>query len=287
MEVEAFLQEKSGRVEAALEQRLNAYSDAPAGLIDAMKYSLFAGGKRLRPALTLGACEMICGDDAPAMPAACALEMIHTYSLIHDDLPCMDNDDLRRGKPTSHKQYNEATAILAGDGLLTMAFYELARTGRADAVAALAEASGVGGMAGGQYYDMLSQGGTCDLDRLQQIHACKTGALITVSLRLGALFGDASPEQLDAVTHYGRHLGMLFQITDDILDVTGDAEALGKSVGKDEQSEKATYPAVLGLEQSRVLAHDAASAACAELSQFEDKADIFRALAHYVLERDR
>ncbi|HDP36026.1 MAG TPA: polyprenyl synthetase family protein, partial [Candidatus Hydrogenedentes bacterium] len=228
MTVDVFLQDKSRRVDAALEARLDAYHDAPAGLVEAMKYSLFAGGKRLRPALALGACELVRGDDAPALPAACALEMVHTYSLIHDDLPCMDNDDFRRGRQTSHKKFGQATAILAGDGLLTMAFYELGRTGRADAIAELAAASGVWGMAGGQYYDMHSQGSECDLAHLQRIHACKTGALITVSLRLGAMFGGASPGQLQALTGYGRHLGMLFQITDDILDVTGDAQTLGK-----------------------------------------------------------
>ncbi|MCK5861353.1 MAG: polyprenyl synthetase family protein [Candidatus Hydrogenedentes bacterium] len=287
MTVEEFLQEKSQCVEAALENCLSNYSNAPPGLIAAMKYSLLAGGKRLRPALALGACELLGGKQSDAMPAACALEMVHTYSLIHDDLPCMDDDDLRRGKPTSHKKFNEATAILAGDGLLTMAFYELARTGRADAVAVLAEASGVGGMAGGQYHDMLSLGETCDIKDLQRIHACKTGALITASLHLGAIFADASSEQINALTGYGRHLGMLFQITDDILDVTGVSQLLGKSVGKDEQSSKATYPAVVGIEQARILAQEAAEAACDELSLFGEAAEIFHVLTRYILKRNR
>jgi len=287
MKAEAFLKEKSQRVEAALATCLERYADAPAGLIEAMKYSLFAGGKRLRPALALGACEMICGEDAPALPAACALEMIHTYSLMHDDLPCMDNDDLRRGRKTCHKQFNEATAILAGDALLTMAFYELAGTGRADAAALLAEASGVAGMVGGQFHDMQAEGMESGLEHLQKIHAYKTGALITVSLHLGALFGNASARQLEALIRYGRHLGMLFQITDDVLDVTGDAAVIGKSTGKDAQSAKATYPAIVGLEKARAMAKETAENALSELAVFESKADIFRALAQYVLERDR
>ncbi len=287
MSVDTFLQEKSQRVVAALEACFAGYADAPEGLVQAMHYSLFSGGKRLRPALVLGACELFCGDDAPALPAACALEMVHTYSLIHDDLPCMDDDDMRRGRPTLHRKVGEAAAVLAGDALLTMAFYELARAGRADAVVELADASGVGGMVGGQYCDMNAQGVTGDLDALQQIHARKTGALITVALRLGALFGGASQEQLAALTAYGRHLGMLFQITDDILDVTGDAQALGKSVGKDLHSEKTTYPAVVGLEQARMMAGEAAVAATDALKPFGAEAAVFRALSQYILERDR
>ncbi len=286
MPVEAFLLEKSQRVEASLKECLSAYQQAPSGLMEAMQYSLFAGGKRLRPALALGACELVCGNDAPALPAACALEMIHTYSLIHDDLPSMDNDDLRRGRPTSHRQFTEATAILAGDALLTMAFYELGRTGRADAVALLAEASGVAGMVGGQFYDMEAEGAKNSLEHLQQIHACKTGALIIASLHLGALFGNASPPQQDALIQYGRHLGMLFQITDDILDVTGDAARIGKSTGKDAQSAKATYPAIVGLDKARFMAQEAANAALAELALFGNEADVFRGLTHYVLLRD-
>jgi len=286
MTVEQFLQEKSQRVESALASCMQAYGNAPAGLVDAMKYSLFAGGKRLRPALALGACEMICGDDAPALPAACALEMIHTYSLIHDDLPCMDDDDLRRGRPTSHKQFDEATAILAGDALLTMAFFEISRTGRADAVALLAEASGAEGMVGGQFYDMQAQGSAGGLEHLQQIHACKTGALITASLRLGAMFGGATEPQQEALTRYGHYLGMLFQITDDILDVTGDAAVIGKSTGKDAQSEKMTYPSVVGLEQARTMAKEAADTACSALACFGKEADILRDLVRYILDRD-
>ncbi len=287
MVVDTFLQEKSQRVVSALEACFSGYTHAPDGLVDAMKYSLFSGGKRLRPALVLGACELMCADDAPGLPAACALEMVHTYSLIHDDLPCMDNDDMRRGRPTLHRQFGEAAAVLAGDALLTMAFYELARTGRADAVVELAEASGVVGMVGGQYCDMQAEGVVGDLDSLQQIHARKTGALITVALRLGALFGGASTEQLEALTRYGRHLGMLFQITDDILDVAGDARTLGKSVGKDQRSAKTTYPSVMGLERARAMAGVAAADAADELALFGEEANVFRVLPQYILERDR
>lgn len=287
MKVEQFLKEKSQRVEKALTVCIQGYATAPAGLVDAMNYSLFAGGKRLRPALVLGTCEMICGEDAPAMLAACALEMIHTYSLIHDDLPCMDNDDLRRGRPTSHRQFDEATAILAGDALLTMAFFEISRTGRADAVAILAEASGVAGMVGGQFYDMQAQGSSGGLEHLQKIHACKTGALITAALRLGGLFGGATETQQNTLTLYGHHLGMLFQITDDILDVTGNAAVIGKSTGKDAQTAKMTYPSVVGLKQARAMAMETADAACNVLACFGSEADIFRDMVRYILDRDR
>lgn len=286
MRLEIFLKEKAVRVEEALENCLAACDHAPPELIDAMRYSLNAGGKRLRPALTLGACELICGSDIPALPAACALEMIHTYSLIHDDLPAMDNDDFRRGKPTSHKIFGEATAILAGDALLTLAFQEIARTGNVQALCELAQASGAEGMVGGQYLDMGAEGREITLEELQQIHAGKTGALITASLRIGALLGQASQDVLTSLTHYGRHLGMLFQITDDILDVVGDSAVLGKTIGKDAKSGKATYPALEGLPQARTLASEAADAALSSLHTFGEEADIFRDLVTFLLHRN-
>lgn len=285
--VTAYLKEKSLRVEAALEACLERCDQAPAGLIDAMRYSLMAGGKRLRPALALGACELVHGDDAPAMPAACALEMVHTYSLIHDDLPAMDNDDLRRGKATSHKRFDEATAILAGDALLTLAFQELAATGHAGAVLELASAAGAAGMVGGQFLDMRAQGQVLTQDALEDMHARKTGALICASLRLGAMLGGASDDTLVALTHYGRQIGLLFQITDDILDVVGDSAVLGKSIGKDQHSAKATYPAVVGLDAARNMARNAAATAHDALDAFGQAADMFRALPGFLLERDR
>lgn len=285
--ITAFLKEKSERVEAALAQCFLRCHTAPAGLLQSMRYSVDAGGKRLRPALVLGACELICGDDEPALPAACAIEMVHTYSLIHDDLPAMDNDDFRRGKPTCHKQFGEATAILAGDALLTLAFYELAQTGNTAAVRELADAAGPQGMVGGQYLDMQAEGRDLELKELEQIHAGKTGALITASLRLGGLSANADKDVLSALTAYGRSLGLLFQITDDILDVVGDADALGKSTGKDARSSKATYPALLGIDRSRVLAAETAERACHALARFGPEADRFRALAHFMVDRDR
>jgi len=287
MDVSDYLHAKGAATEAALETVFARWTDAPAPLIEAMRHSLFAGGKRLRPALVLGACEMVGYDAAPAMPAACAIEMIHTYSLIHDDLPAMDDDDLRRGRPTCHKAYGEATAILAGDALLTMAFDVAAEAGRADVVAEIARAAGVEGMVGGQQFDLAAEGRDVSLDELQRIHRAKTGALIRVSTRCGALLGGTNPTQLNALSRYGEHLGLAFQIADDILDVVGDAKALGKSTGGDAQHHKSTYPALLGLDRARERAEDAVTAAVAALGNFGEEAEPFRALARFVVTRDR
>lgn len=286
MQVEDFLKICAIRVDGALEACLAACTEAPGDLLAVMRYSLNAGGKRLRPALVLGACGLACGDDTPALPGACALEMIHTYSLIHDDLPAMDNDDLRRGKPTSHKMFGEAAAILAGDALLTLAFLEISRSGNIDAVRELALASGAEGMVGGQYLDMQAEGRTITLDELRRIHAGKTGALITASLRIGALLGKAPQPMLHSLTLYGQRLGLLFQITDDILDVVGDSAVLGKSIGKDQKSGKATYPALMGLSRARALADKTADAAVKTLQDFGEEADVFRDLAAFLLHRN-
>ncbi len=287
MNAEAFLSGKSAGTEAALHALVAEWSDAPTRLVEAVSYSLFAGGKRLRPALALGACELVCGSDAPALPAACALEMVHTYSLIHDDLPAMDDDDLRRGRPTSHKVFGEATAILAGDALLTMAFEVAARTGNIAIVTELARAAGIAGMVGGQQMDMEAEGREISLAELRGIHACKTGALIRCAVRCGAMAGDANNVQLDALSAYGEHLGLAFQIVDDLLDVTGDAEKLGKATGADAAHVKATYPALLGLEEARRLAAQTIDAALESLAAFGPEADAFRALAQFVINRDR
>ncbi|HQN00292.1 MAG TPA: polyprenyl synthetase family protein [Candidatus Hydrogenedentes bacterium] len=287
MTLKHFLNEKKRRVEEALATSLQNNPSAPAELVTAMRYSLEAGGKRLRPVLMLSACELACGSDEPALQAACAMEMIHTYSLIHDDLPAMDNDDLRRGRPSSHKQFGEATAILAGDALLTLAFFEAARCGRLDVVLEFADAAGINGMVGGQYRDMEGEGKTLTLDELQRVHAGKTGALITASLRIGALLGNAAPEVLHALTHYGRLLGLLFQITDDVLDVVGDAATLGKSVGKDARTKKATYPALLGLDGALAMARATADRAVDALQDLGPEADIFRELARHLPDRNQ
>ncbi|MCX5759221.1 MAG: polyprenyl synthetase family protein [Candidatus Hydrogenedentes bacterium] len=288
----AFLSEKARKVERALELYLGTWNAAPDALREAVQYSLFAGGKRLRPALAFGACEMICGDDAPALPAACALEMIHTYSLIHDDLPAMDNDDLRRGRPTLHKMAGEAMAILAGDTLLTMAFHVVACDAGSNpavvqVIAEIAEAAGAWGMAGGQVLDMAHEGHRVDLDALRRTHAAKTGALICVAVRAGALLAGAKGEAMESLTHYGEAIGLAFQIADDILDVTGSEAAIGKPVGSDAANEKATYPALVGLEQSRKLADEAVQQALHALSEFGPEAGPFRALAGFIVNRDR
>ena len=287
MTVKDFLTEKSAKTEAALDQYLAAWDKTPDSLMDAMRYSLFAGGKRLRPALVLGASEVISGDDTPGLPAACALEMIHTYSLIHDDLPAMDDDDLRRGKPTSHKVYGEATAILAGDALLTMAFEVAAQSGDLRVIHEIAQAAGVQGMVGGQQLDMDGEDQALDLDGLRRIHAFKTGALIRVSIRCGAILGGAEDAQIDALTRYGEAIGLAFQIADDILDVVGTEEALGKPIGSDEGNQKSTYPALLGLDGARKMAQETVDTALEALTPFGEEADIFRDLAKFIIERDR
>lgn len=265
---------------------LDTWTGAPERLREAAAYSLFAGGKRLRPALVLGAAEIVSGDSAVALPAACAIEMIHTYSLIHDDLPAMDNDVLRRGRPTSHIQFGEALAILAGDALLTMAFDICAETGRADVVAELARAAGAAGMVGGQVIDLQSENQQLTLDELRRLHACKTGALIRVSVRMGAMLAGASSEALASLTAYGEHIGLAFQIADDILDVVGDTKTLGKTVGSDAAHHKSTYPALLGLDRSRELAREAVDGAIANLAAFGDDANTFRELARFIIERE-
>lgn len=284
--INGFLAEKSKKTEQALRDYLATWDGVPAILREAVEYSLFAGGKRLRPALALGAAEIVSANDAPALPLACALEMIHTYSLVHDDLPSMDNDDLRRGKPTAHIKYGEAMAILAGDALLTMAFDILAKTEHADVIGEVARAAGAGGMVGGQVIDLESEGKTLSLEQLQHLHACKTGALIRVAVRGGALIADAPREQVDALTSYGENIGLAFQIADDILDVTGTEELLGKPIGSDEARSKSTYPALVGLESARGLADEAVARALGALTSFGPEADTFRALAQYIVDRD-
>ncbi len=285
-DVKAFLAEKAGKTEAALAGHFARWNGMPERLREAMEYSLFAGGKRLRPALALGAAEIVGGDDERALPAACAVEMIHTYSLMHDDLPAIDDDDLRRGRPTSHKIFGEAIAILAGDALLTMAFEVAAQSGDARVIADLAGAAGAEGMVGGQVIDLMSEDEQLTVEELQRLHACKTGALIRASVRAGVLLGNGNEDALTQLTQYGEHIGLAFQIADDILNVTGSEAAMGKPVGSDVAHHKSTYPALLGLERARELADSCVTKAVETLEVYGDQAAAFRALARYIVDRD-
>lgn len=293
-DLKAYLEEKRGLVNRALEAYLPAVRGPAFRVVQAMHYSLFAGGKRLRPILCLAAAEAVGGDASEALPVACALEMIHTYSLIHDDLPAMDDDDLRRGQPTCHKKFDEATAILAGDGLLTEAFYTLAAAaprfeGREavllEVTELLAKAAGYQGMVGGQMLDLMAEGRRVTLKELETIHRLKTGALLTVATRAGALVGGGNRVEVTALTSFGERFGLAFQVTDDLLDVEGTTAELGKPVGSDEKRGKATYPALLGLEASRQWAQRLVEEAVAILSPFQDRAAPLRELAEYLLVR--
>jgi len=281
----------SQRVDAALLAYTEFDRDCPAELREAIRHSLLAPGKRLRPLLVILAAEACGGSLEAALPAACAVEMIHTYSLIHDDLPAMDDDDLRRGRPTCHKAFGEANAILAGDALLTLAFQVLAQDIQPALVAArccaeLAIAAGATGMVGGQGDDLHAESLPATLDTLEAIHRRKTGAMILVSLRLGGLVAGASEEQLKALEIYGNNLGLAFQITDDLLDVAGDEQIVGKRVGKDLERGKLTFPGLLGAEESRRRAEQLIAEACNALAGFETRASRLEALARYVLERN-
>ncbi|HEV3120279.1 MAG TPA: farnesyl diphosphate synthase, partial [Isosphaeraceae bacterium] len=267
-------------------------ADCPARLASAIRYSALATGKRLRAILAFMAAEACGADPAEALPVACALEMVHTYSLIHDDLPAMDDDDLRRGRPTCHKAFDEATAVLAGDALLTLAFEVLARHIRPAAAAAacvstLALAAGAAGMVGGQMADLEAEGRSdATLEALEAIHRRKTGALLRASLRLGALVAGASENNLKALDAYGEAVGLAFQIIDDLLDVEGNELKLGKRVGKDSGLGKWTYPGLLGIEGSRRRASELAEEAVAALAPLGARGARLEALAHYLLERD-
>jgi geranylgeranyl diphosphate synthase type II len=266
--------------------------ECPDRLREAMAYSLLAGGKRLRPLLTLLACEATGGDPQAAIPAACAVEMIHTYSLIHDDLPAMDDDSLRRGRPTCHIQFGEALAILAGDALLTLAFEVLACDVRPPAVAAacvadLAAAAGATGMVAGQTADFEAEGtGVAGIEQLQAIHLRKTGRLLRSALTMGGRIAGASPETLASLSQYGENIGLAFQITDDLLDIVGEQEKMGKGVRKDAKLGKLTYPFLLGIQESRKRARSLIIEACRALSGFGEASQRLEALAHFVLERD-
>lgn len=282
------------QVDTRLEQLLPGGDTRPQSVHRAMRHSMFAGGKRIRPVLCLEAAEAVQGGiEGKRVPldVACALECIHTYSLIHDDLPALDNDDFRRGHPTCHKAFGEATAILAGDALLTLAFEIIGNSGTAQLVGEIAAAAGTvngdsGGMIGGQVVDLESEGKQVDAATLEYIHRSKTGALLGVSVRAGAIFAGATTDALAAVTEYGRHIGLLFQIVDDILDVEGSTASLGKTAGKDAAQHKATYPAVHGMEKSRAMAKHSMDAALASLEPLGDDARWLREIAQFLGARE-
>ncbi len=280
------------RIEEALRAQCRLGPGCPAVLQEAMAYSLLAPGKRLRPMLVLLAAEACGGRLEEALPAACAVEMVHAFSLVHDDLPAMDDDDLRRGRPTCHKKYGEAIAILAGDALLALAFEVLAKQVRPPEVAAaccaaLAEAAGPAQLAGGQADDILSCATAADEQTLQAIHERKTGAMIRVSLKLGGLIAGAGAEQLAALERFGSRLGLAFQITDDLLDVCGSEATLGKRVGKDAEQGKLTFPGLLGIKESMARAERLVGEAEEVLAPLGASGAPLRALARYVLERKR
>lgn len=292
MNLKSYLKSRQKLIDRALDKYLPKEGVRPATIHNAMRYSLFAGGKRLRPILTLAAAEACGGKIDNALPLACAIECIHTYSLVHDDLPSMDNDDLRRGRPTCHKVFGDGIAVLTGDALLTIAFEIISRAKpphRYDPFTLLCEvavAAGSRKLIAGQVADLEAEGKKVSLTDLRYIHEHKTAAILTTSVRLGAMSANANAKQLSAITKFGRSLGLAFQVIDDILDVTQTSEKLGKSAGKDLAAQKATYPAVIGLDKSRGEAKRLTKHAHDALKIFGKKGDALHALANYLLERD-
>jgi geranylgeranyl diphosphate synthase type II len=293
-QLSAYLESQSNRVNAYLETCLQSLPHSGA-LLEAMRYSLMAGGKRLRPVLCMAGCEAVGGRAEQALPAAAALEMIHTYSLIHDDLPAMDDDALRRGKPTCHVQFDEATAILAGDALLTLAFQLLSDSSAVDASQAarwlevihcIARAAGAQGMVEGQMRDIEAENTALPQEDLEQVHALKTGALINAALTTGAILGNGTADQLQKLEAYATHIGLAFQVKDDVLNVEGDPGLLGKGVGTDALRQKSTYPSLLGLEASGEYASTLIAKALASLSSFDHRSEPLRAIAEYIITRE-
>lgn len=297
MDIRTYLDEKKKIVDAALEKYCPKAMEFPPTLHQAIRYSVFAGGKRIRPILSMAAFDAVGGKGDGILPFACALEMIHTYSLIHDDLPAIDDDDFRRGRPTCHKAFGEAMAILAGDALLTEAFQLMTNCSiqstpaggeklMLDLVNKVAQAAGISGMVGGQVVDIESEGQDVDLATLQYIHTHKTGAMILASVQIGARLGGAEGEILKPYTHYGERIGLAFQIADDILDVEGKPELLGKSTGADLSKRKVTYPALLGIEESKRRARELIDLAIDALSPIGEQAEPLREIAQFIIARD-
>jgi geranylgeranyl diphosphate synthase type II len=294
-DLNAYLESARSQINSALQETLNANANA-GRIIAAMKYSLMAGGKRLRPVMCLAAAEAVGGRAEDVIKAACALEMIHTYSLIHDDLPAMDNDDLRRGRPTSHVAFGEGTAILTGDALLTMAFETLAtiediKSDNAvlwlSVVHLFATAAGVQGMIQGQMMDIASEGTRLTLEELGAMHALKTGAIIEASVLSGSILGGGNHKQIERLRTYARYIGLAFQVTDDILNVEGNPEVMGKAVGTDKTRQKSTYPSIMGLGQSKEFAKGLINKALQSLEPFDSRSEPLRAIARYIIERKR
>ncbi|MDX2439736.1 MAG: polyprenyl synthetase family protein [Desulfobacterales bacterium] len=291
----AYLNAKKKMINNELDKIFRDFASS-SRIVKAMKYSLMAGGKRIRPVLCLAATEAVGGNLESALPAACALEMIHTYSLIHDDLPAMDNDVLRRGKPTCHVAFDEATAILTGDALLTLAFQNLSsplniKESQAlvwlNVIHIISIAAGYKGMIDGQMKDIISEGTSLSLDDLKNMHALKTGALIEASIFSGAILGNGSQEQINQLGIYAKNLGLAFQVTDDILNVEGNPAVMGKAVGTDKNRKKSTYPLSMGLIESKIFATNIVNNALKAIENFDKKADPLRAVAKYILKRKK
>ena len=294
-DLNSYLLSKRKQINQAIEKVL-AQTSNPRRIVNAMRHSLMAEGKRIRPVLCITAAQAVGGQAEDAIGAACALEMIHTYSLIHDDLPAMDNDVLRRGKPTCHIAFDEATAILAGDALLTLAFEILSLiefTNKKNAlkwlrvINIIAKAAGYKGLIEGQMKDIAAEGTLLSLKDLEIMHALKTGALIQASIITGAILGDGSFEQIEKLKIYANNIGLAFQVTDDILDVEGDSAVMGKDVGTDQAREKSTYPSIMGIEKSKGFAKKLVNNALQALDNFDNKSDPLRAIAHYIITRRR
>ncbi len=292
-DLNSYLSSKRKQINQALD---STFANTSSKIVKAMKYSLMAGGKRIRPVLCIAAAETVGGQSQDVINAACALEMIHTYSLIHDDLPAMDNDDIRRGQPTCHVAFDEATAILAGDALLTLAFEVLSSTefvqdnhvrNWMNIIHTLSTAAGYKGMIEGQMQDMAGEGHLLCLEDLENMHALKTGALIEASVTIGSILGKGSPDQIQQLKTYSKNIGIAFQVTDDLLDVEGDPDVMGKDAGSDQARSKSTYPALLGIEQSKQFAKKLVNNALKALDYFDNKAHPLRAIAYYIVDRKR
>ncbi|PBF91431.1 polyprenyl synthetase family protein [Clostridioides difficile] len=294
MEFKQCLKEKASFVEKVLKEYMPKEEGYQKTVIEAMNYSLSAGGKRLRPILTLEACKIVGGNEDEAIPFAIAIEMIHTYSLIHDDLPALDNDDLRRGRPTNHKVYGEAMGILAGDALLNYAF-EVMLAGSINkenpekylkSINEIAKGAGIYGMIGGQVVDVESENKQIEKEKLDYIHMNKTAAMMVGCMRAGATIGGANSEQMEEITKYAKNIGLSFQIVDDILDIVGDEAKLGKKVGSDIENHKSTYPSLLGLDKSKEIAHNLIDEAKKSIEKLSDDVDFLKGLAEYIIDRE-
>ncbi|MCC0637253.1 MULTISPECIES: polyprenyl synthetase family protein [unclassified Clostridioides] len=294
MEFKQHLKEKASFIEDILKEYMPKEEGYQKTVIEAMNYSLSAGGKRLRPILTLEACKVVGGNEEEAIPFAIAIEMIHTYSLIHDDLPALDNDDLRRGRPTNHKVYGEAMGILAGDALLNYAF-EVMLAGSINkenpekylkAINEIAKGAGIYGMIGGQVVDVESENKQIEKEKLDYIHMNKTAAMMVGCMRAGATIGGANSEQMEEITKYAKNIGLSFQIVDDILDIVGDEIKLGKKVGSDIENHKSTYPSLLGLDKSKEIAHNLIDEAKKSIEKLSDNVDFLKGLAEYIIDRE-